>query len=151
MSQAIFAGIFSLLIWLAKIMAWKAARNPVLLGTSLVVIVSMSASMVWAANAFTDFVKSLGSLDMVLALNFIPAKWKEDDYSKPTDPDPKSWPSGGKIVANQIFLRYQIDHPFVVQDASFHIKKGDKVLVVGKSGSGKSTLIHALFRIIEYE
>lgn len=39
----------------------------------------------------------------------------------------------------------------IIRNASFNIKKGDKVAVVGRNGCGKSTLLRSLMRINDFE
>ncbi|KAH8281374.1 hypothetical protein KR054_000151, partial [Drosophila jambulina] len=62
---------------------------------------------------------------------------------------PKSWPEQGKIVFNELSLRY-IPNPkadYVLKSLNFVIKPREKVGIVGRTGAGKSSLINALFRL----
>lgn len=51
-----------------------------------------------------------------------------------------------KIEIQNLSFRYQPDFPFVFEDFSLTINKGDYLGVVGKTGSGKSTLFRLLLR-----
>ena len=61
------------------------------------------------------------------------------------------WPDEGKIVFDNISLRYRPDTELVLKNLSFEIEGGQKVGVVGRTGAGKSTVWLALCRIIEAE
>ena len=52
-----------------------------------------------------------------------------------------------KIVFKNVCLGYTKDIN-IVKDASFSIKKGDFVSIIGVNGSGKSTLLFALFSMV---
>ncbi|XP_016989332.1 probable multidrug resistance-associated protein lethal(2)03659 [Drosophila rhopaloa] len=62
---------------------------------------------------------------------------------------PKSWPEQGKIVFDELSLRYTPDPKAenVLKSLSFVIKPKEKVGIVGRTGAGKSSLINALFRL----
>ncbi|KAJ3268798.1 hypothetical protein HDV01_002284 [Terramyces sp. JEL0728] len=75
---------------------------------------------------------------------------KEDENTKPSDPDSTQWPVEGKIEIKELELRYP-NRPdsAIIKGISALIKPGEKVGVVGRTGSGKSTLLTAFFRIME--
>ncbi|HHV71394.1 MAG TPA: NHLP bacteriocin export ABC transporter permease/ATPase subunit [Clostridia bacterium] len=50
----------------------------------------------------------------------------------------------GNIEVKHLYFRYNEDGPWIINDVSFEIKKGDYVGIVGPSGSGKSTLFRLL-------
>ncbi|XP_017004866.2 probable multidrug resistance-associated protein lethal(2)03659 [Drosophila takahashii] len=62
---------------------------------------------------------------------------------------PKTWPEQGKIVFDELSLRYTPDPKSenVLKSLSFVIKPKEKVGIVGRTGAGKSSLINALFRL----
>ncbi len=51
---------------------------------------------------------------------------------------------GGTIEINQVSFRYNENMPFVLQNLSLKIKKGEYVAIVGRTGCGKSTLMRLL-------
>lgn len=50
----------------------------------------------------------------------------------------------GNIEINNIFFRYSDDMPYIFENFSLKIKKGQYVAIVGKTGCGKSTLVRLL-------
>ncbi|KAG0500429.1 hypothetical protein HPP92_000501 [Vanilla planifolia] len=60
-----------------------------------------------------------------------------------------SWPQQGRIVLQDLKIKYRPTAPFVLKGISCTLKEGNKVGVVGRTGSGKTTLISALFRLVE--
>lgn len=79
------------------------------------------------------------------------------DYSKlPPEPDQgtfhpnKTWPQKGHITFSSVSLKYT-NNFYALNKASFEVKPGEKVGIVGRTGAGKSSLISALFRLFDYE
>ncbi|KAH6909905.1 ATP-dependent bile acid permease [Coprinopsis sp. MPI-PUGE-AT-0042] len=64
----------------------------------------------------------------------------------PADP-PASWPAKGTIDFTNVKMAYREGLPLVLKDASFQIRAGEKVGIVGRTGAGKSSLLQALFRL----
>lgn len=61
----------------------------------------------------------------------------------------EDWPTEGRIIINNLKLRYRKENPLVIKGLSVHIKGGERIGVVGRTGSGKSSLLLALLRIVE--
>lgn len=51
---------------------------------------------------------------------------------------------GGSIEVNHVSFRYSDSMPYVLQNLSLKIKKGEYVAIVGRTGCGKSTLLRLL-------
>lgn len=62
---------------------------------------------------------------------------------------PVEWPSTGRIVVENLAVRYSPDSPLILKGLSFNVKDGERVGVVGRTGAGKSSLTLALFRFLE--
>lgn len=86
-----------------------------------------------------------------------------DYYSVPRDQEPAaarkpevsqlvadgSWPSQGRIVIDNLQLRYRADLDLVLKGISLDIPAGSRVGIVGRTGSGKSSMLVALFRLVD--
>lgn len=70
----------------------------------------------------------------------------EAPWEKPHKNLSKFWPETGVIEFNDYAVRYRTGLDLVLKDASFQIKAGEKVGVVGRTGAGKSSLSLSLFR-----
>ena len=56
----------------------------------------------------------------------------------------------GKLEINNLSFAYQSNpEKLVINDISLHIKRGDKVALVGSSGAGKSTILKLLMRFYD--
>jgi len=70
-----------------------------------------------------------------------------------TEPDIKDAPGAGEpvlqgdIVFSKVSFTYPDTGIQAIRDFSFHIKKGQKIAVIGRTGSGKSTLAQLLLRM----
>ncbi|TFK56635.1 pleiotropic drug resistance ABC transporter [Heliocybe sulcata] len=63
---------------------------------------------------------------------------------------PAYWPStNGRLIVDNLVVRYAPDLPAVLSDISFVIEPSEKIGVVGRTGSGKSTLALSLLRMVE--
>ena len=58
--------------------------------------------------------------------------------------------TNGELKFDRVSLQYDINQPHKALDSfSLHIKRGEKIALVGRSGSGKTSLINLLPRFIE--
>ena len=57
-------------------------------------------------------------------------------------------PRSGHIVFDHVWFAYN-DDEFVLKDASFEVRPGERVGIVGATGAGKSSLINLLLRFYE--
>ncbi|XP_030375917.1 probable multidrug resistance-associated protein lethal(2)03659 [Scaptodrosophila lebanonensis] len=62
---------------------------------------------------------------------------------------PRTWPEQGKIMFEELSLRYVPDPKSerILKSLNFVIQPCEKVGIVGRTGAGKSSLINALFRL----
>jgi ATP-binding cassette subfamily B multidrug efflux pump len=62
---------------------------------------------------------------------------------------PSTAPVSGDIVFDEVSFTYPHTGIKAIQNFNLHIKKGDKVLLLGRTGSGKSTLAQLLLRFYD--
>ncbi|EQC33914.1 hypothetical protein SDRG_08594 [Saprolegnia diclina VS20] len=72
----------------------------------------------------------------------------EADWTSSTPP-PQHWPASGRVVFDNVDLRYREGLPRVLRTLSFALRPNEKVGVVGRTGAGKSSLVVALMRLVE--
>lgn len=108
----------------ANFMAFNTAFGQI--NASIILFTGMIASMV---RSFPKF-EQLSPI-----LKAVP----ECDDEKPSIKD-----VDGSIEVNGLSFRYTDEMPWVIDNISFSIKKGEYVAIVGRSGCGKSTLMRLL-------
>ncbi len=63
--------------------------------------------------------------------------------------NPLTIPVSGDIVFNEVSFTYPHTGIKAIQHFTLHIKKGDKILLLGRTGSGKSTIAQLLLRFYD--
>jgi ABC-type multidrug transport system fused ATPase/permease subunit len=76
---------------------------------------------------------------------------QSSDTNNPLRGSLNYWPSRGKIVVNNICLRYRENLPLVLNNCSFTVQAAEKIGIVGRTGAGKSSIVTALLRLVELE
>ncbi|XP_055891763.1 multidrug resistance-associated protein 1-like [Biomphalaria glabrata] len=103
-------------------------------------------SLGWYMTHSTYTEQELVSLERVLEYSNKPveAEWEIPE----TRPQPL-WPQNGEVIFNDYKARYRDGLDFVLRGISCHVRKGEKIGVVGRTGAGKSSLMSSLFRLME--
>ncbi|HCX64484.1 MAG TPA: ABC transporter ATP-binding protein [Eubacteriaceae bacterium] len=57
--------------------------------------------------------------------------------------------ASGAVRFERVYFRYEEDQPYVLEDVSFTLEKGNNVAILGRTGSGKSTIIDLLLRFYD--
>ena len=92
----------------------------------------------WVVNLFQRGAASMGRLNAILETrSAIPV---------PAEPVPIAGVRG-EVEFRNVSFRYPGTDRLVLEEATFHVRAGETVAVVGPTGSGKSTLISLLARI----
>ena len=123
--------------------------EPSVLGLSLTLLLQLSGLLQWAVRQSSEVINMMVAVERVSAYaNLEP----EAPLTLPTDTTLcRDWPHNGTIEATNLSVRYRDDLPLVLRNASFVIRGGERVGVVGRTGSGKSTIIQSIFRLLEPE
>ena len=90
------------------------------------------------------------NVQRLLALNKVPQENLEGTFplDEFTHLYPK-WPDQGKLVMNDVVLKYRPTTEVVLDKLTFTAQPGEKIGVVGRTGAGKSTICLSLSRIVE--
>lgn len=96
----------------------------------------INASIIMFTGMIASMVRSFPKFDH---LSPILKAAPECDDEKPSIKD-----VDGSIEVNGLSFRYSEETPWVIDNISFSIKKGEYVAIVGRSGCGKSTLMRLL-------
>jgi len=99
------------------------------------------------ANLYTSLHRSAASADRVM--DFFDTE--RDITSKP-GAVPLQAPRPPRVRVDQVKFSYPIDEPIVVlDDVTFEVEPGERVVLVGESGAGKSTLLSLLPRFYDVQ
>ncbi|KAD4178396.1 hypothetical protein E3N88_26987 [Mikania micrantha] len=91
----------------------------------------------------SNLIVSVERLDQYMHINSEAPEIIEDN--RPS----RSWPRIGRVIIDNLKVRYQPNSPLVLQGINCVFEGGHKIGIVGRTGSGKTTLISALFRLVE--
>ncbi|XP_020800723.1 probable multidrug resistance-associated protein lethal(2)03659 [Drosophila serrata] len=116
-------------------------------GLAITQAMGLSGLVQWTMLQSAELVNLMTVVERVVEYEDIEP---EGELEAPMDKKPpKSWPEQGKIVFDELSLRY-VPNPkadYVLESLNFVIKPREKVGIVGRTGAGKSSLINALFRL----
>jgi len=123
----------------------RGSVNPGLAGLAMSYSLSLTALLNFAVRQSAEVENQLVSVERVIEYTSLPEEG-------PTRTDlivPESWPSEGRIVCQNVSMRYRPGLPLVLKNISFTVRPKEKVGIVGRTGSGKTSIVQALFRMTE--
>ncbi|CAF4884021.1 unnamed protein product [Pieris macdunnoughi] len=103
----------------------------------------LTAMLQHGARMLVEFLAQLTSVERVLEYTKIDT---EPNLFQGQIAESPTWPSQGKIVFQDVNMRYAPDEAPVLKNLNIVIESGWKVGIVGRTGAGKSSLISAIFR-----
>jgi ABC-type multidrug transport system fused ATPase/permease subunit len=90
------------------------------------------------------------SVDRIYKLSEIPQEKESTDSDELNLQLLKQdWPQHGKVVFDNVSLKYRQNTEIVLNDLTFEIFPKEKIGIVGRTGAGKSTICLSLSRIME--
>lgn len=141
--------IYLMLLMAMFIFLEKGAMIPAgKVGLVLTQSLSMTMMLQFAGRITAELISELTSVERVLEYTAIE---EEPCLEVGNMETPKTWPTAGEIIFQNVNLRYnQIEEP-VLKNLNLKIRSGWKVGIIGRTGAGKSSLISALFRLARIE
>ncbi|KAL4503360.1 hypothetical protein ABPG72_000966 [Tetrahymena utriculariae] len=156
---------FSLLVNTASIsfcLFWN-KQNPSMTGLLLTFAFSIDTTVQSFIRNWNNIEKNFVSIERCHQFSQIQTEKGYDSYLQnrqeykrqllnPLPPDQDSlynWPQQGKIIIDDLYLKYRPNLPYVIKGITTQIKPCEKIGVVGRTGAGKSTITLSLLRIIE--
>lgn len=116
-----------------------------LAGLSISFALSVTQSLNFSVRLGSDLEADFVSVERIIQYSMI----DPEELPLRTNKSIDDWPSDGKIVFSNCFLRYRKNLPCVLKGFSLEIPPLSKVGIVGRTGAGKSTIMVALLRLVE--
>ena len=117
-----------------------------LIGLSITYALEVTGTLNWSIRTFTQLETYMIASERIKEYSTMET---EAPAIIESNRPPKSWPSQGKLVFDEVKLRYREELEPALRGISFATEAGEKIGIVGRTGAGKTTLAVALFRITE--
>ena len=143
--SACIAGITVLLPTLVMEFGSSLSTSPAAFGLCITYALDLSAFLKFGTKMTLDIQRGMAGVERIL-------EYADDTPTEPTGGMPvpvKSWPTAGRIVMNDLCVRYRPELPLALRGVSCAIEPRSKVGIVGRTGSGKTTFVSALWRLVE--
>ncbi|EDV94900.1 probable multidrug resistance-associated protein lethal(2)03659 [Drosophila grimshawi] len=116
-------------------------------GLAITQAMGMTGMVQWGMRQSAELENTMTSVERVVEYEDLEPEGEFE--SKPNKKPPKDWPDEGKIVFDDLSLRYfpEKTADYVLRNLNIDIKAYEKIGIVGRTGAGKSSLINALFRL----
>jgi ATP-binding cassette subfamily B protein len=114
------------------------------LATVILPLKNLTNNVRYITDAFIDIGKITKILSLETSVQML--KWDDPIPAKST----KTIPAIDKVlILDNVCFAYPHTERPLIQNASLHIKYGQKVCLIGDSGCGKSTLMHLIINLLE--
>jgi ABC-type multidrug transport system fused ATPase/permease subunit len=118
-------------------------------GVSLTSALSFTGVLAVAVGAVANIEASFNAVDRLLHYS-TEVEQEADDADAEVTPS-EEWPNKGRIVVNNLKMRYRPSRPLVLRGVTFTVQGGERIGIVGRTGCGKSSLILSMMRLVEPE
>lgn len=150
---------------IASVAAWAVGScvvdHPVsagLIGLSLSYTLPLVGNLSGLLSAYSETEKEMVAVERVHEFTAEPPEpdvvtldGEKQDEAEVEVEVPSSWPSAGRIVVQDLSLRYRPAWPLALDRVNLTIQEGEKIGVCGRTGSGKTTLLSTLFRLVPWQ
>ena len=117
-----------------------------LIGLSITYALEVTGTLNWSIRTFTQLETHMIASERITEFSLMEV---EAPAVIESNRPPKNWPQEGKLVFENVMLRYRAELEPALKGVSFATGAGEKIGIVGRTGAGKTTLAVALFRITE--
>lgn len=119
--------------------------SPAVAGLLLVQTTKAIQNFRWVLKRLVDVESAAVCLERVMSYTDL----QTPRYHLSGDPQQADFPTAGKLVFENVCMRYRPGLPLALDEASFEVRAGESVGVCGRTGAGKSTLANVIFRMCE--
>ncbi|KAF9223499.1 ABC transporter [Gyrodon lividus] len=116
-------------------------------GLVLSYILMVQQSFGWMVRQVAEVENNMNSVERVV--HYANEIEQEAPHQVKDKVAPASWPTEGRIVMRDVFMKYRPELPPVLRGLSLDISPGEKIGIIGRTGAGKSSIMTALYRIVE--
>jgi len=138
-------GVLVMVVTVVVIIIERYTISPSIVGLVIVYATSLRFGLQFSVTAATQTEISMNGTERILEYTHLP-----QELPPPLNPVSiaADWPSQGRVVFNDVSVKYRPELDPVIHNFSCTIEPGDKIGIVGRTGAGKSTLTQALFRLM---
>ncbi|KAF7297333.1 ABC bile acid [Mycena indigotica] len=126
------------------------SRDAGLTGLAITSALNITSSVFWTCYFWTQLELDLNSVERVSEYLELP---QEPPAIIESSRPPAYWPSttgnDALLIADNLTVKYAPDLPAVIKDASFCLRAGERIGILGRTGSGKSTLAMSILRFTD--
>ncbi|KAK7051247.1 hypothetical protein VNI00_004747 [Paramarasmius palmivorus] len=127
--------------------ATRFSISPAQTGLVLSYILSIQQAFGWLVRQSAEVENDMNSVERIV--HYATEIEQEAPHHLPDARPPGTWPGEGRVVFNNVVLKYRPELPPVLRGISMDVKAGEKIGIVGRTGAGKSSLMTAIYRLVE--
>ncbi|XP_055381053.1 probable multidrug resistance-associated protein lethal(2)03659 [Condylostylus longicornis] len=118
-------------------------------GLAITQCISLVGTVQWGMRQTAELENQMTSVERIF--EYIHEKPEPAYESVPSNRPKNDWPIYGKIIFNNVNLKYSKNGEYVLKNLNFEINSEEKIGIVGRTGAGKSSIIQAIFRLAHNE